>query len=148
MPICHQGLLGKKLKQRQTTSGWRLSAAGDDLSSSAAMTSATDDHAPWKGVNSSVTLSTLLNVTLHSSLPLANVSGNGSWSGGDGEGMAGGGPFDRVVTNNSLFIKIVLLLILTAVVLLSTYKFVVRLFSGYSEKKDDSSDFYIGIHDD
>ena len=130
MPICHRVLLGKL--SQQTTSGLR--SVGGDVS---AMTS---NGSSWKGDNSSVTLTKLLNVTLHNSLPLVNISGNGT---GDGVG-----PLGKVATNNSLFIKIVLLLILTAVVLLSTYKFVVRLFSGYSEKKDDSSEFYIGMHDD
>ena len=130
MPICHRVLLGKLTQQ--TTSGLR--SVGGDVS---AMTS---NGTSWKGDNSSVTLTKLLNVTFHNSLPLVNVSGN--------ETSDGVGPFGQVATNNSLFIKIVLLLILTAVVLLSTYKFVVRLFSGYSEKKDDSSEFYIGMHDD
>lgn len=130
MPICHRVLLGKLTQQ--TTSGLR--SVGGDVS---AMTS---NGTSWKGDNSSVTLTKLLNVTFHNSLPLVNVSGN--------ETSDGVGPFGKVATNNSLFIKIVLLLILTAVVLLSTYKFVVRLFSGYSEKKDDSSEFYIGMHDD
>ena len=51
-------------------------------------------------------------------------------------------------SGNVIFVKIVLLLILTAIVLVTTYKFVVRLFSGYGERKDESADFYIGIQDD
>ena len=130
MPICHRVLLGKLTQQ--TTSARR--SAEDALSLMAL------NDTLWKGDNSSMSLAKLLNVTLPDSFPFVNVTANGT-----SEFPV---PLSRAVTNNSLFIKIVLLLILTAVVLLSTYKFVVRLFSGYSEKKDDSSDFYIGIQDD
>lgn len=99
---------------------------------------ATED---WRTNNYTLSLAQeIVNMSVYNSLSFSNVTGNMSQDVTDSEGK-------MAATNNSLFIKIVLLLILTAVVLLSTYKFVVRLFSGYTEKKDDSSDYYIGMQE-
>ncbi|KAL8624116.1 hypothetical protein ACOMHN_036119 [Nucella lapillus] len=102
----------------------------------------TSNETSWKEVNSSlVAFDQILNVTVDNTVPWMNLTLNDT--------VDSPGPLSKMSTvNNSVFIKIVLLLILTAIVLLSTYKFVVRLFSGYSEKRDESSEYYIDFQDE
>ncbi|KAL8562961.1 hypothetical protein ACOMHN_006197 [Nucella lapillus] len=98
----------------------------------------TSNNTFWKEDNSSNILKQLVDLALDSSLPLVNLSINSS-SGDSGE-------LSKAGSHHSIFIKLILLFILTIVVLLVSYRFVVSLFSGYlDDKKDDSSDFYIGI---
>lgn len=140
MPLCHKVL--PKISSNTPVLDFKKAF---DMASTPATTTTSPETATT--LNSSLSLpesiaqglADMLNLTLYNTLPLGNGSSNDSVDASHINLVAN--------NNNSLFIKIVLLLILTAVVLLSTYKFVVRLFSGYTEKKDDSSEYYIGIQD-
>lgn len=71
-------------------------------------------------VNNNDTLPFLANVTRSQNVSLSTLH-----------------PLQAHSDDNSIIAKITLLLVVTAVVLIVSYKFVVRLFLGYADRKDD-----------